>query len=115
MQKMTFRTCYGHYEYKVMPFGVTNAPGVFMEYMNRICYTLILDLKRVAQNVFFSDMCLLLLNDCQFDTLIFYYVLAACFTVFVLKKFSIMTLSMFSCISSHPKGFLALQVIGKSL
>jgi len=36
MQKTTFRTRYGHYEYKVMPFGVTNAPGVFMEYMNRI-------------------------------------------------------------------------------
>jgi len=35
MQKTTFRTCYGHYEYSVMPFGVTNAPGVFMEYMNR--------------------------------------------------------------------------------
>ena len=36
IQKTTFRTRYGHYEYVVMPFGVTNAPGVFMEYMNRI-------------------------------------------------------------------------------
>ena len=36
MQKTAFRTRYGHYEYLVMPFGVTNAPGVFMEYMNRI-------------------------------------------------------------------------------
>jgi len=36
MQKMAFRTRYGHYEYSMMPFGVTNAPGVFMEYMNRI-------------------------------------------------------------------------------
>src|SRR4051812_9767052 len=36
MQKTAFRTRYGHYEYFVMPFGVTNAPGVFMEYMNRI-------------------------------------------------------------------------------
>jgi len=36
MQKTTFRTRYGHYEDSVMPFGVTNAPGVFMEYMNRI-------------------------------------------------------------------------------
>jgi len=35
MQKTTFRTRYGHYEYKVMPFGVTNAPAVFMEYMNK--------------------------------------------------------------------------------
>jgi len=25
-----------HYQYYVMPFGVTNAPGIFMEYMNRI-------------------------------------------------------------------------------
>src|ERR1051325_13595 len=36
IQKTAFRTRYGHYEYFVMPFGVTNAPGVFMEYMNRI-------------------------------------------------------------------------------
>ena len=36
MQKTAFRTRYRHYEYTVMPFGVTNAPGVFMEYMNRI-------------------------------------------------------------------------------
>jgi len=36
MQKTAFRTRYGHYEYTVMPFGVTNASGVFMEYMNRI-------------------------------------------------------------------------------
>lgn len=34
--KIAFRTRYGHYEYLVMPFGVTNAPGVFMDYMNRI-------------------------------------------------------------------------------
>ena len=36
VQKNSFRTRYGYYEYLVMPFGVTNAPGVFMEYMNRI-------------------------------------------------------------------------------
>ena len=36
MQKTTFRSRYGHYEYVVMPFGVTNAPAVFMDYMNRI-------------------------------------------------------------------------------
>ncbi|XP_019450651.1 PREDICTED: uncharacterized protein LOC109352922 [Lupinus angustifolius] len=34
--KTAFRTRYGHYEYLVMPFGVTNAPKVFMDYMNRI-------------------------------------------------------------------------------
>ena len=36
ISKTVFRTRYGHYEYSVMPLGVTNAPGVFMEYMNRI-------------------------------------------------------------------------------
>lgn len=25
---------YGHYEYPVIPFRVSNVPGVFMEYMN---------------------------------------------------------------------------------
>ncbi|GAU37338.1 hypothetical protein TSUD_395190 [Trifolium subterraneum] len=37
--KTAFRTRYGHYEYTVMPFGVTDAPGVFMEYMNRIFHS----------------------------------------------------------------------------
>jgi len=36
VQKTVFRSRYGHYEYVVMPFGVTNAPTVFMDYMNRI-------------------------------------------------------------------------------
>ncbi|XP_061362621.1 uncharacterized protein LOC133306330 [Gastrolobium bilobum] len=34
--KTAFRTRYGHYEYQVIPFGLTNAPTVFMDYMNRI-------------------------------------------------------------------------------
>ena len=36
ISKTAFRTRYGLYEYSVMPFGVSNALGVFMEYMNRI-------------------------------------------------------------------------------
>jgi len=36
VQKTTFRSRYGHYEYVVMPFGMTNALVVFMDYMNRI-------------------------------------------------------------------------------
>jgi len=36
VQKMAFRSRYGHYEYVVMPFGVRNAPAVFMNYMNMI-------------------------------------------------------------------------------
>jgi len=31
VQKTAFRSRYGHYEYVVMPFGVTNAPPLFME------------------------------------------------------------------------------------
>nr|KYP59639.1 Transposon Ty3-G Gag-Pol polyprotein [Cajanus cajan] len=34
--KTAFRTRYGHYEYVVMPFDVTNAHAVFMNCMNRI-------------------------------------------------------------------------------
>jgi len=36
VQKTTFRSRYGHYEYVVMSFGVTNAPTIFMDYMNKI-------------------------------------------------------------------------------
>lgn len=36
ISKTAFRTRYGHYEYSVMPFGVSNSFGMFMGYMNRI-------------------------------------------------------------------------------
>ncbi|KAI3756076.1 hypothetical protein L1987_55889 [Smallanthus sonchifolius] len=35
--KTAFRTRYGHYEFMVMPFRLTNAPAVFMDLMNRVC------------------------------------------------------------------------------
>jgi hypothetical protein len=34
--KIAFRTRYGHYEFLVMSFGLTNAPAVFMDTMNRV-------------------------------------------------------------------------------
>ncbi|GJW04366.1 putative reverse transcriptase domain-containing protein [Tanacetum coccineum] len=35
--KTAFRTRYGHYEFQVILFGLTNAPAVFMDLMKRVC------------------------------------------------------------------------------
>ncbi|GKD11452.1 putative reverse transcriptase domain-containing protein [Tanacetum coccineum] len=35
--KTAFKTRYGHYKFQVMSFGLTNAPAVFMDLMNRVC------------------------------------------------------------------------------
>nr|GFC23223.1 retrotransposon protein, putative, Ty3-gypsy subclass [Tanacetum cinerariifolium] len=35
--KTAFKTRYGHFEFTVMLFGLTNAPAVFMDLMNRVC------------------------------------------------------------------------------
>ncbi|KAH0644682.1 hypothetical protein KY284_032566 [Solanum tuberosum] len=34
--KITFRTWYGHYEFVVMYFGLTNSPAAFMDLMNKV-------------------------------------------------------------------------------
>ena len=36
MHTTTIRTRYGHYEFFVMLFGLTNAPTAFMNLMNRV-------------------------------------------------------------------------------
>ncbi|GJR47941.1 putative reverse transcriptase domain-containing protein [Tanacetum coccineum] len=35
--KTAFRTRYGHFEFTIMPFGLTNTPVVFIDLMNRVC------------------------------------------------------------------------------
>nr|GEV34314.1 hypothetical protein [Tanacetum cinerariifolium] len=35
--KTMFRIRYGHFKFTVMPSGLTNAPSVFMDLMNRVC------------------------------------------------------------------------------
>nr|GEV15998.1 DNA-directed DNA polymerase [Tanacetum cinerariifolium] len=37
IQKTMFRARYRHFEFIVMPFGLTKAPAVFMDLMNRVC------------------------------------------------------------------------------
>ena len=36
ISKTAFCTQYGHYEFLVMSFGLTNAPAAFMDLMNRV-------------------------------------------------------------------------------
>ena len=36
INKTTFRTRYTHYEFTVVPFGLTNAPTIFMCLMNGV-------------------------------------------------------------------------------
>nr|GFC64804.1 reverse transcriptase domain-containing protein [Tanacetum cinerariifolium] len=47
-----FRTRYGHYEFQVMQFGLTNAPIVFMDLMNRdkLCSAPILALPNGSED-----------------------------------------------------------------
>nr|GEX60658.1 hypothetical protein [Tanacetum cinerariifolium] len=37
LQVTAFRTRYGYFEFQVMLFGLTNAPTMFMDLMNRVC------------------------------------------------------------------------------
>nr|GEZ10469.1 putative reverse transcriptase domain-containing protein [Tanacetum cinerariifolium] len=50
--KTDFRTRYGHFEFTVMPFGLTKAPAVFMELMSQVCMTV----YRQVVTVFINDI-----------------------------------------------------------
>ena len=49
--KTAFRTRYGHFEYLVVPFGLTNAPATFQAYINRALRGLV------------DDFCVVYLDD----------------------------------------------------
>jgi hypothetical protein len=36
IQKMAFKTCYGHYKFLVMPFGLMDTPIMFIDIMNKV-------------------------------------------------------------------------------
>ena len=58
VSKTAFRTRYGHYEYLVMPFSVTNDPGVFMDYMNRVFHPYLDSFEVVfISDMFGADLC----------------------------------------------------------
>ena len=50
--KTTFRTCYGSFEWLVIPFGLTNAPATFQRFMNDIFH----DLLDICVVVYLDDI-----------------------------------------------------------
>jgi hypothetical protein len=47
-----FHTCYGHFKYYIMPFGLTNSLVMFQAYINKVLSTLV----DVTCVVYFDDI-----------------------------------------------------------
>ena len=75
--KTAFRTRYGHFEWKVLPFGLTNAPATFQCLMNRVLHPfldrfvivylddILIFSKSPAEHLRHLDMVLQALEDAQ--------------------------------------------------
>ena len=57
--KTTFRTKYGHYGFLVMSLGLTNAPSIFMDLMNRVFKTHLY----ISVIVFIDDILIYPMNE----------------------------------------------------
>ena len=54
-----FHTCYGHYKYQVMPFGLANTPAMFQVYINdTLC-----DLLDICCVVYLDDILIYSRNE----------------------------------------------------
>jgi len=114
--RTAFHTLYGHYEYFVMPFEMTNAPVVFMDYMNRIFHPyldkfvvifiddILIYSKSLEEHV--EHLCTVLeilkekelyakLSKCEF------WLEEANFLGHIIGRVGV-AITLFSCISTHP-------------
>jgi hypothetical protein len=66
ISKTAIQTWYGHYEFLVIPFGLTNAPSMFMDLMNRVFHEY-LDSFVV---VFIDDILVYLANHVEHEELL---------------------------------------------